>query len=79
MNPRPFDLLLKLRRQIVVIEDFPYVGVDFKGNVDLMLPEGTWWDVSGTKDHNFVTIFCFFIFFWLHDEGSKSFDFIMHT
>jgi hypothetical protein len=29
----------------VVIEDFPYVGVDFRGSVDLVLPEGTQWDV----------------------------------
>jgi hypothetical protein len=27
-------------RWLVVIEDFPYVGVDFRGSVDLVLPKG---------------------------------------
>ena len=61
----------------MVIEDFPYVGVDFRGSEYLVLLEGTQWDVSGTKDHNLVTIFFFFICFLLYDEGSKSFVFIM--
>jgi hypothetical protein len=70
------DFFAWWRRQLVVIEDFPYVGVDFRGSADLVLPEGIQWDASGTKDHNLVTIFfLFFICFWLYDEGSKSFCF----
>jgi hypothetical protein len=57
-------------------QGFPICWVDFRGSVDLVLPEGIHWDASGTKDHNLVTIFfLFFIFFWLYDEGSKSFCF----
>ena len=60
----------------MVIEDFPYVGVDFRGSEYLVLLKGTQWDVSGTKDHNLVTIYIYFIIcFWLYDEGSKSFFF----
>jgi len=28
------------RRQLVVIEYFPYAGVEFQGSADLVLPEG---------------------------------------
>jgi hypothetical protein len=35
------------KRQIVMVEDYPYVGVDFRGSVDLVLPEGAQWDASG--------------------------------
>jgi len=58
----------------VVIKDFPYVGVDFRGSENLVLPEGTQWDASSTKYHNLVTIFSF-ICFWLYENGSKSFCF----
>ena len=43
------DFFAWWRRQLIVIEDFPYVGVDFQGSVDLVLLEGIDWDVSGTK------------------------------
>jgi hypothetical protein len=59
----------------VVIEDFPYARVDFRGSADLVLLEGTLWDATCMKDHNLVTIFLFFICFWLYDEGYKSFCF----
>ena len=34
------DLFAWWRRQLAVIEDFPYAGVDFKSSVDLVLPKG---------------------------------------
>ena len=33
--------------QVLVIEDFPYAGMDFRGDENLALPEGMQWDVSG--------------------------------
>jgi hypothetical protein len=51
------------RRKLVVIEDFQYARVDFRGSAYLVLPECKQWEVSGTKDHNLVTIFLFFICF----------------
>jgi hypothetical protein len=60
----------------VVIEDFPYAGVNFRGNVDLVLLEGIQWDASGMRNHNLVTIFFwFFICFLFYNERSKSFCF----
>jgi hypothetical protein len=52
------------RRQLVVIKDFPYAGVYFRGIVDLVLPEGIQWDASGMEYYNLVTIF-FFLFFYM--------------
>ena len=33
-----------LERQIFVIEDFPYAGMDFRGDREMPLPPGTQWD-----------------------------------
>lgn len=33
-----------LRRQRIVVEDWPYAGTDFTGDPDLPLPEGEEWD-----------------------------------
>jgi hypothetical protein len=43
------DFFAWLRCQLIVIEDFPYAGVDFWGSMDLVLPEGEDWDASGKK------------------------------
>jgi hypothetical protein len=43
------DFFAWLRRQLIVIEDFPYVRVDFRGSMDLVLPYGMDWDASGEK------------------------------
>jgi hypothetical protein len=34
------DFFAWWRRNIVMIEDYPYVGVEFIGSADLVLPEG---------------------------------------
>jgi hypothetical protein len=49
------------------------LGVDFRGSVDLVLPEGIEWDVSGTK-LNLVMYFLFYIlyYFYVYKEGSKD-------
>jgi hypothetical protein len=62
----------------VVIEDFPYVGVEFRGSEYLVLLEGTQWDVSGTKDHNLVTIYIFLLYvFGCMTRDLNHFFFIM--
>jgi hypothetical protein len=50
------DFFAWWRRKLIVIEDFPYARVDFRGSVDLVLPEGIDWDVSGTKPN---LVMCF--------------------
>ena len=47
-----------LRRQLIVVEDWPYAGTDFTGDPDLPLPEGDDWDEELGK-----TIFLIFMFY----------------
>jgi len=35
------------KRKMVMVEEYPYVRVDFRGSADLVLPEGAQWDASG--------------------------------
>ena len=39
-NPYPTKLFPWWRRQIVAIDDYPYVGIDFRGDPDIPLPLG---------------------------------------
>ena len=39
-NPYPTDLFPWWRCQIVAIDDYPYVGIDFRSNLDMPLPPG---------------------------------------
>jgi hypothetical protein len=56
------DFFAWWRRLLVLIKDFPYVGVGFKGSANLVLPKGIQWDASGMKDHNLATIFFLFLY-----------------
>jgi hypothetical protein len=53
------DFFAWLRRQLIVIEDFPYAGVDFWGSLDLVLPDGIDWDASGMKPKTLSSVFFF--------------------
>jgi hypothetical protein len=46
-----------LRCQLIVIEDFPYAGVDFWGSLGLVLPDGIYWDVLGIKPKTLSSVF----------------------
>jgi len=35
-----------LNNKIFVIQDFPYVGMDYRGDLDMILPPGEQWDDS---------------------------------
>jgi hypothetical protein len=65
------DFFAWLRRQLIVIEDFPYAGVDFWGSLDLVLPEGIDWDASGTKPKPCHVFFFFknLYYFYVYTEG----------
>ena len=41
-----------LDRQIFTIEDFPYAGIDFRGDIEMSLPAGEQWDDSGKTFFN---------------------------
>jgi hypothetical protein len=55
------DFFAWLRRQLIVIEDFPYTGVDFRGSMDLVLPVGEDWDTSGEKPKMILSSVFYFI------------------
>ena len=41
------DFYLWWERQLPPLEKFPYAGLDFRGDNDLVLPPGGAWGVSG--------------------------------
>ena len=50
-----------LRLQILMIYDYAYVGLDFRGDPDLVLPEGFHWGDVGKKDILFFIMFLWFL------------------
>ena len=48
-NPYPADLFPWWRRQIVAIDDYPYAGIDFRGDLDMPLPPGSAYGEIGTE------------------------------
>ena len=40
------DFFSRLDKEILVMDDYGYVGVDFRNDPDLLLPEGDDWDAS---------------------------------
>ena len=47
-----------------MIEDYPYVGMKFTGNPELVLPPGTQWGLDGKKEmiSEFQRSALFFVF-----------------
>jgi len=54
-----------LENQVFAIQDFPYAGVDFRGDPDMVLPQGEQWDDKGisffTSFLNYLLFICFYI------------------
>lgn len=48
-----------LNRQMMMIEDYPYTGMDYQGDPELALPLGENWDDSGMCFFVFVIFKCF--------------------
>jgi hypothetical protein len=55
--------------QVLMIEDYAYAGLDFRGNPDLALPEDAQWGDIGKKYTNFYLLRCFCIFIILNVFG----------
>ena len=45
------------------IQDFPYAGIDFRGDPDMVLPQGEQWDDRGTLFFTSFQIMYFFVFY----------------
>ena len=43
-----------LRSQLMMVDDYAYTGFDFRGDPDLVLPEGFQWEDLGKKSILFL-------------------------
>jgi hypothetical protein len=49
-----------LRAQMLMVDDYAYVALDFRGDPDLALPKGSQWGDIGKKEILFILCFCYF-------------------
>ena len=64
-NPYPTDFFPWWRRQIIAIEDYPYAGIDFRGDPDMPLPPGSAYGDIGNESRPllFLKFLKYLIFF----------------
>ena len=56
-NPYPADFFPWWRRQIIAIDDYPYVGIDFRGDPDMPLPPGVAYGDIGNESQTLFLCF----------------------
>ena len=66
------------RRQIVAIEDYPYAGIDFRGDPNMPLPPGLAYGDIGNESQPLLflkkfEVFNFFLFSWLCETKKTCF------
>ena len=66
-NPYPMDFFPWWRRQIIVIDDYPYATIDFCGDTNMPLPQGAAYGNIGNKSQTHFKIFELLIFFVFFD------------
>jgi len=54
-----------LRPQILMIDDYAYADLDFRGDPNLALPEGFHWGYLGKKDILFFIMFLWFLRYYI--------------
>ena len=67
-NPYPTDFFPWWRRQIVAIDDYPYVGIEFRRDPDIPLPPGAaYGDIGKESQTHFLSfeLFNFLCFFYI--------------
>jgi hypothetical protein len=58
-TPYNEDFFYWWRRQVIALDDYPYEGIDFRGDLDMSLPPGTaYGDIGMSK--------CFYIFHFFY-------------
>jgi len=60
------EFFIWLRRQLIVIQDWPYAGTNFMGDPDLPLPEGEEWEEELGMNSLILMFFIFFLSFLIH-------------
>jgi hypothetical protein len=68
--PTPYndDFLFQWSRQVMSLEDYPYTGIDFRGDPDMSLPPG-----SAYGDIGMPKFFEYFIFLYFCIRKQKYF------
>jgi hypothetical protein len=61
VTPYNDDVFFWWRRQIIALDDYPYVGIDFIGDPDMLLPPGVTYGTIGKKFLH-ISFFCIFAF-----------------
>ena len=56
-NPYPADFFPWWQRQIIAIDDYPYVRIDFWGDPDMPLPPGETYGDIGNDSQTLFLIF----------------------
>jgi len=59
-TPYNDDIFFWWWRQIIALDDYPYAGIDFKGDLDMSLPPGV---AYGAIGKTFLHISFFFLYF----------------
>ena len=73
-SPYPADFFPWWRQEIVATDDYPYVGIDFRGDPDMPLPPGSaYGDIGNESQPSFYFFLCFLIYIdskdmFLHDN-----------
>ena len=64
-----------LENQVFSIQDFPYAGVDFRGDPDMVLPPGEQWDDTGNFIfHKFFKLSIFLFVLYRLKTDSNNFQ-----
>ena len=56
-NPYPPDFFPWWWRQIITIDDYPYAGIDFRGDPDMPLPPGATYGDIGNESQTLILSF----------------------
>ena len=63
-NPYLEDFFPWWKRQIIAIDDYPYVAIDFHGDPDIPLPPGVaYGDIGNESQTHFLSFLNYLIFF----------------
>ena len=55
-KPYPTDFFTWWQRQIIAIDEYPYVGIDFCGDLDMPLPPGeAYGDIGNESQTHFLS------------------------
>jgi len=60
-----------LEHQVFSIQDFPYAGIDFRGDPDMALPPGEQWDDSGNHFQHFPNVNFYYFLYRLKTDSNN--------